>query len=165
METLLFTPSIDERQGKDKVASRIGLSANAVSFNREFNLFDYTAKELATHPQLKCVFIDEAQFLTKEQVYQLTDITDQLHLPVLAYGLRTDFRGEPFEGSQYLLAWAENMSEIKTICHCGRKATMNLRLDEQGHAIKQGAQVEIGGNKRYISVCRRHFKEALKAVS
>lgn len=160
MDTLLFTPLIDDRVEAGKIASRIGLSSTAVGFDSQFNLYDYSANAIAKNERLKCILVDEAQFLTKQQVAQLSDIADQLNIPVLAYGLRTDFRGEPFEGSLYLLAWAEELNEIKTICHCGRKATMNLRVDEQGKIITDGAQVEIGGNERYISVCRRHHKEA-----
>lgn len=160
METLLFTPSIDDRVETGMIASRIGLSADAVTFDSEFNLYDYTAKAVTLNERLKCILVDEAQFLTKTQVAELSNIADQLNVPVLAYGLRTDFRGEPFTGSLYLLAWAEELNEIKTICHCGRKATMNLRVDDNGKVIKDGAQVEIGGNERYISVCRRHHKAA-----
>jgi len=108
---------------------------------------------------LHCVLIDEAQFLTKDQVFQLGEVTDKLNIPVLAYGLRTDFQGEPFEGSKYLLSWSDNLKEIKAICHCGTKATMVIRLDEHGKAVTEGSQVEIGGNDRYISMCRKHFKE------
>ncbi|MFN7095945.1 MAG: thymidine kinase [Gammaproteobacteria bacterium] len=158
MDTLLFTPLIDDRMETGTIASRIGLSAKAVGFDNTIDLYEYTAKAIATNERLKCVLVDEAQFLTKQQVAQLSDIADQLNIPVLAYGLRTDFRGEPFEGSLYLLSWAEELNEIKTICHCGRKATMNLRIDEHGKIIKDGAQVEIGGSERYISVCRRHHK-------
>ena len=104
------------------------------------------------------MLIDEAQFLTKEQVFELTEVTDAMNIPVLAYGLRTDFRGEPFEGSKYLLAWADNLKEIKAICHCGTKATMVVRMDEYGNAVQEGAQIEIGGNDRYVSMCRKHFK-------
>jgi thymidine kinase len=160
MDTLLFTPIIDDRVEAGTIASRIGLSAKAVGFDNNLNLYDYTAKAIAQNERLKCILVDEAQFLTKSQVAQLSDIADQLKVPVLAYGLRTDFRGEPFEGSLYLLAWAEELNEIKTICHCGRKATMNLRVDEHGKVITDGDQVEIGGSERYISVCRRHHKAA-----
>lgn len=161
METLLFTPRIDDRFGEGKIASRIGLSSNAIMFTKEFDLYTYTADRIAQSTLIKCILVDEAQFLTKTQVYQLTEIADKLNIPVLAYGLRSDFQGEPFEGSMYLLAWAEDLTEIKTICHCGRKAIMNLRLDAHGKAVKQGAQIEIGGNDRYTSVCRKHFKAAL----
>lgn len=160
METLLFTPSIDQRFGKGKVASRIGLEAEAVSFHQEANLLQATKDYYAAHPKLACVLLDEAQFLTKKQVLQLGEIVDELDLPVLAYGLRSDFRGEPFEGSSYLLVMADNLIEIKTICFCGRKATMNVRVDQSGQAVKEGAQVEIGGNERYVSMCRKHFNEA-----
>jgi thymidine kinase len=107
------------------------------------------------------VLVDEAQFLTRQQVFQLSEVTDRQCIPVLAYGLRTDFRGEPFEGSKYLLAWADNLTELKAICHCGRKATMVVRFDADGHAIREGSQIEIGGNDRYVSMCRKHFKEKL----
>lgn len=159
MDTLLFTPSIDLRYGLGKISSRIGLHAEAIAFDGNFNLFDYTKKEKQTHSALQCVLVDEAQFLNKQQVSQLTDIVDELNLPVLAYGLRSDFRGEPFEGSLYLLIWADNLVEIKTICHCGKKAIMNARIDSSGHVVKSGEQIQIGGNERYISVCRKHFKK------
>jgi thymidine kinase len=160
METLLMSPLIDNRFGKGKIASRIGLEANAINFSADINLYDLVAQRLREPAHnIKCVLIDEAQFLTKDQVWQLTQIVDEYHIPVLAYGLRSDFKGESFEGSQYLLAWAEDLIEIKTICHCGRKATMNMRIDEQGIAVSSGAQIEIGGNERYVAVCRRHFKE------
>jgi len=157
MSTLLFTPSIDDRYGPDIISSRIGLTANAVSFDPQLNLFEATEHHLQVNPKLACALIDEAQFLTKQQVIQLTKIVDQLKLPVLTYGLRSDFRGEPFEGSQYLLTWADNLIEIKTICYCGKKATMNARIDEEGHVIKTGDQIQIGGNDRYVSMCRKHF--------
>lgn len=159
MDTLLFTPKIDLRFGEGKIHSRIGLHAEAVSFDDQFDLFDYAKKEKEKNPKLTCVLVDEAQFLNKKQVYQLTEIVDKLNLPVLAYGLRSDFRGEPFEGSLHLLILADNLVELKTICHCGRKAIMNARIDEQGKVIKKGEQVQIGGNESYISMCRRHFKE------
>ena len=159
MRTILYTPEIDTRFGKGKIASRIGLESDAISFNNSFDLYAATEKVMQQQDKVKCVLIDEAQFLTKEQVWQLTKIVDQLHIPVLAYGLRSDFLGEPFEGSKYLLAWAEDLVEIKTICFCGRKATMNLRIDEQGDPVRVGAQIEIGDNDRYMAVCRRHFKE------
>jgi thymidine kinase len=158
MKTLLLTPSIDNRFGASKIASRIGLAEDAISFDKDANLFEAIKK----HQDIKCVLLDEAQFLTKAQVWQLTDVVDQCGIPVLAYGLRTDFMGNTFEGSQYLLAWAEDILEIKTICHCGRKATMNIRMDEHGRKVKEGAQIEIGGNDRYVAVCRRHFKEMEK---
>jgi thymidine kinase len=159
MNTLVLTPQIDTRYGLGKVTSRIGLEADAVAFDREFDLYDYVEKAMAQDPTIKCVLLDEAQFLTKAQVQQLGKITDILNIPVLAYGLRTDFVGEPFEGSKYLLALADTLIELKTICHCGRKATMNLRMDENGTVVNAGEQIEIGGNDRYIAVCRRHHRE------
>ena len=159
MNTLLYTPEIDDRVAKGIIASRIGLEAEAKTFDSEFDIFEDVKRENSIRP-VNCVMVDEAQFLNKEQVYQLTEIVDQLNIPVLAYGLRTDFQGQPFEGSLYLLAWAEDMSEIKTICHCGSKASMVLRLDENGAPIMEGDQVAIGGNDRYLSVCRRHYKTA-----
>lgn len=156
MQTLLFTPAIDTRYQFGTVHSRIGLSEEALTFNTDDDLYK---KVLEQKQHYACILIDEAQFLTRTQVHQLTEITDQLGIPVLAYGLRTDFRGELFTGSQYLLAWADELVEIKTICHCGSKATMILRLNEQGEAITEGDQVLIGGNNLYSSTCRKHFKE------
>ncbi|MBM3829813.1 MAG: thymidine kinase [Verrucomicrobia bacterium] len=162
MNTLVLAPQLDTRAGPGKVASRIGLTAEARAFKRDDNLFTLTEED---HGQrnLSCVLVDEAQFLTKAQVEQLADIADRLRIPVLCYGLRTDFQGNLFEGSQWLLAWADNLIELKTICHCGRKATMVLRLDASGAPVKTGAQIEIGGNDRYVSVCRRHYKESQHA--
>lgn len=158
MNTLLFTPAFDDRYEVGKLTSRIGLESEAVKFDSDFDFFRYVANEIEKHPNVRCVLIDEAQFLKKAQVEQLVKITIELNRPVLTYGLRSDFLGEPFEGSQYLLAWAEELTEIKTICHCGRKATMNMRIDEKGQRVTQGNQIEIGGNDRYISVCRKHFE-------
>lgn len=160
MDTLLFTPTIDQRYGAGKVSSRIGLHADAVSFTSDMDLNQYTTDYFRSHPKLTCVLVDEAQFLTKSQVMQLTDIVDNLNVPVLAYGLRSDFRGEPFEGSQYLLVMADNLCEIKTICTCGKKAIMNVRIDAEGKPVRNGNQIEIGGNDKYVSMCRKHFKEA-----
>lgn len=157
MDTVLFTPELDDRAEKGIIASRIGLQANAIAFNQRSDLFAIVEKIKQEKPALKCVLVDEAQFLNKQQVYQLADIVDRLHLPVLTYGLRSDFMGEPFEGSLHLLILAEELIEIKTICHCGRKATMNMRVDEHGRKVTEGAQVEIGGNDRYIATCRIHF--------
>jgi thymidine kinase len=158
METLLLTPDIDSRFGKRKITSRIGLSAEAVSFSQDDDLFLYVKKAREESPKLHCVLVDEAQFLTKAQVLQLTDIVDRLDMPVLAYGLRSDFQGEAFEGSLHLLLLADNLIEIKTICFCGRKATMNARVDAEGRIIRRGEQVQIGGNESYVSMCRKHFK-------
>lgn len=156
MKTLLLTPMIDDRYGVGKIASRIGLADEAISFNKDANLFEIIKSHMSD--SLRCILLDESQFLMKAQVWQLTDVVDTFDIPVLAYGLRTDFQGNTFEGSHWLLAWAEDIVEIKTICHCGRKATMNIRVDENGKKVKEGAQIEIGGNDRYIAVCRKHFK-------
>ena len=158
MKTLLLAPELDDRYGAGKVTSRIGIEAEATPFRNEDDLFEVIEKHRAEEP-LHCVLIDEAQFLTKDQVFQLSEVTDKLNVPVLAYGLRTDFQGEPFEGSKYLLAWSDNLKELKAICHCGSKATMVVRFDEDGNAITEGSQIEIGGNDRYVSMCRKHFKE------
>jgi len=157
MDTLLFAPKMDTRYGEGKITSRIGLQANAISFDNRFNLFDKVKTAIEQNTNIKCILVDEAQFLTQAQVLQLTQIVDRMHTPVLAYGLRTDFRGEPFPGSMYLLAWADILLEIKTICHCGSKAIMNQRIDEQGNPVQEGEQVVIGGNNRYIATCRKHF--------
>ena len=160
MNTLILQPEIDTRFGTGTVASRIGISAEARTFHLNENLFHIVEHELEKRP-LHCVLVDEAQFLTQLQAKQLSDVCDTLNIPVLAYGLRTDFQGNLFEGSQQLLAWADTMVEVKTICHCGRKATMVLRIGADGAAIKEGNQVQIGGNDRYTSVCRQHFKQGL----
>ncbi len=158
MNTLVLAPQFDDRYGAGKVASRIGIEAEATTFTGDTNLFDVVADRHAAE-KLHCVLIDEAQFLTRDQVFQLGEVTDRLNIPVLAYGLRTDFQGEPFEGSKYLLAWSDNLKELKAICHCGTKATMVVRIGEDGKAVTEGSQVEIGGNDRYVSMCRKHFKE------
>ena len=159
MRTLILTPRLDDRAGVGMVASRIGLRARGLIFERGDDLQAIALSDIDKHGPLHCVLVDEAQFLSKRQVWQLTEIVDRLKVPVLAYGLRTDFRGELFEGSQYLLAWADNLAEIKTICHTGRKATMVVRVDEHGRAVTDGPQVEIGGNERYVSVSRPEFKK------
>lgn len=161
MRPLLFTPQLDTRYREGWIASRVGLKSPAICFVHDDDLLRLAQTDIAANGAAHCVLIDEAQFLTKAQVYQLSEIVDQLNIPVLAYGLRTDFRGELFEGSQYLLAWADNLIEIKTICHSGKKATMVVRVDEDGRAVTDGAQVEVGGNERYISVSRREFKEII----
>ncbi len=158
MNTLVLAPQLDDRYGRGKVSSRIGLETEATTFGQEDDLLEIINKAIEDKP-LHCILIDEAQFLTKDQVFQLGEATDKLNIPVLAYGLRTDFQGEPFEGSKYLLAWSDNLKELKAICDCGTKATMVIRLDEGGNVVTQGSQVEIGGNDRYISMCRKHFKE------
>jgi thymidine kinase len=159
MRVAILTPRLDDRAGSGVVASRIGLRSDAVAFAQSMDLEQLITRDIAEHGKLSCVLVDESQFLTRAQVWQLSEVVDQLRIPVLCYGLRTDFRGELFEGSQYLLAWADEMQEIKTICHSGKKATMNVRVDEQGHAVQDGPQVEIGGNERYVSVSRAEFKK------
>ena len=158
MNAVMFTAALDDRFGRGKVASRIGLEAEAYLFQTDTNLLQQLSA-MHANKAIDCVFIDEAQFLTKAQVRQLTDVVDDLDIPVLAYGLRTDFLGDTFEGSHYLLAWADKFFELKTVCHCGRKANFVARLDENGNAIRDGDQIEIGGNDRYESLCRKHFKE------
>ena len=159
MRTLILTPQLDDRHGRGVVASRIGLTARGRTFVRDDDLLELVREDIAANGALHCVLVDEAQFLSRAQVWQLSDVVDKLRIPVLAYGLRTDFRGEPFEGSQYLLAWADELSEIKTICHTGKKATMVVRVDDKGRAVTDGPQVEIGGNERYVSVSRTEFKK------
>lgn len=158
MHPVLFTPRLDDRHGVGMIRSRIGLESPAMAFAESDNLFEHVA-ELLEKQNVHCVLVDEAQFLTREQVFQLTEIVDRLGIPVLCFGLRTDFQGELFEGSRYLLAWGDQLEELKTICHTGRKATMVVRVDQQGYALREGSQVEIGGNERYVSVSRKEFKE------
>ena len=158
MQTLLLTPALDNRFKEGHITSRIGLSQPATLFENSDNLLELVKEKRGS--TLGCILVDEAQFLTKDQVWQLTDVCDQFRVPVLCYGIRTDFKGELFPGSQWLLAWADVLTELKTICHCGRKATMVIRVDEDGHAVTEGMQVEIGGNDRYVSLCRQHFKAA-----
>jgi thymidine kinase len=164
MRALVYTAEIDDRFGAGKVSSRIGLSSPAKLFNQQTSLFDDIAAENAREP-IHCVLVDESQFLTRDQVYALSEVVDELDIPVLCYGLRTDFRGELFIGSQYLLSWSDKLVELKTICFCGRKASMVLRLDQEGRPYNEGEQVVIGGNERYVSVCRKHYKEALQIGS
>jgi thymidine kinase len=165
MRTLVLTPALDSRHGEGMVASRIGLKTRGLRFRRDDDLLALVRADIAANGPLHCVLVDEAQFLGRAQVWQLSDVVDALSIPVLAYGLRTDFRGELFEGSQWLLAWADELHEIKTICHTGKKATMVLRVDEHGRALKSGPQVEIGGNERYISVSRAEFKKVMAGES
>lgn len=158
MVVAIYTAALDHRFGLGKVSSRIGLAMDAHVFDGNFNFVAHVSSILA-QGRLDCVLIDEAQFLTKAQVRQLTDVVDKLRIPVLAFGLRTDFLGETFAGSQALLAWADKLIELKTICHCGRKANFVVRLDEQGLPATAGSQVQIGGNESYVSMCRQHFKD------
>lgn len=165
MRTLILSPALDTRGGDGVVSSRIGLRAQGQRFTPDDDLLARIAADIAAHGPLHCVLVDEAQFLTRAQVWQLSDVVDTLRIPVLTYGLRTDFRGELFEGSQWLLAWADELHEIKTICHSGKKATMVLRIDEHGHPVQSGPQVEIGGNDRYVSVSRAEFKKAMAGTA
>ncbi len=158
MKTKMFTFSGDNRYEENRIVSRIGISADALPFSKDTDLF-LSLTEDKDQREIKCVLIDEAQFLTKEQVAQLGRIVDELDTAVLAFGIRTDFQGELFEGSKYLLAWADNLKEIKTVCWCGRKATMVVRLDKQGNILSQGEQLEIGGNEKYVPLCRAHFNK------
>lgn len=160
METALFTAAIDTRRAKGTIASRIGLVADAHTFDEHTNLF-LEIEKILREKKTDCILVDEAQFLSAGQVLELAQVVDQLNVPVMCFGLRTDFRGALFPGSAQLLAIADDIRELKTICHCGRKATMNLRVDGDGAAINEGDQIEVGGNERYIALCRKHFYEAL----
>lgn len=163
LSTVLYTAKIDDRFAKGKVTSRLGINADAQLFSKKTDLFaEITAIQNDT--DIACVLIDEAQFLTKLQVKQLTDVVDELNIPVLAYGIRTDFLGQTFTGSAALLAWADKLVELKTICHCGRKANFVIRLNSDGKAATGGKQVEVGGNERYQALCRQHFKEFVPLV-
>ncbi|WP_299556032.1 thymidine kinase [uncultured Tateyamaria sp.] len=160
MEPYLLTASFDDRAGAARIASRIGIGAEADTFTNTDNLFDKLTTQRAAGP-VACVFIDEAQFLTEDQVWQLARAVDDLKLPVMCYGLRVDFQGKLFPGSATLLALADEMREVRTICHCGKKATMVIRQDADGDAITDGAQVQIGGNETYVSLCRKHWRDAV----
>lgn len=157
MSTLLLTAALDNRAGPGVIASRIGISEPATAFTPDVDLFALIAEA----PACACVFVDEAQFLTEAQAWQLARAADDLGVPVMCYGLRVDFRGKLFPGSAALLAWADDLREVRTICHCGRKATMVVRHDDQGRVLHDGAQVQIGGNETYVSLCRRHWREAM----
>ena len=156
MNTILFTSSKDERYGKNEIVSRIGIKAPATYFFENTNIFEEVLEESRKN-HTNCVLIDEAQFLSKDQVFQLGRIVDELNIPVLTFGIRTDFKGELFEGSQYLLAWSDNIKEIKTVCHCGGKATMVVRINSKGGIVSEGTQIEVGGNESYVPLCRKHF--------
>jgi thymidine kinase len=159
MNTMLWTAEIDTRSA-GKVKSRIGLQAGAHLYMPDTDLFDRVAAEHAAQ-RLDCVLLDEVQFLTKDQVWQLARLADELGIPVLCYGLRTDFQGELFPGAAALLGIADALVELKAVCWCGRKATMNLRVDSEGRPVNEGEQTEIGGNDRYVALCRKHFSAAL----
>jgi len=161
METMLWTARLDDRAGEGTIGSRIALSAPAHVYGESVDLFEAISDELKKRG-LDCILVDEAQFLSQRHVLQLCEVADRLSIPVLCYGLRTDFQGKLFPGSAALLALADSMVELKAVCECGRKATMNLRVDAEGHAVAAGAQTEIGGNDRYVALCRRHFFERLR---
>lgn len=164
MKTMLFTAAIDDRFAKDTVTSRIGLNAGAIPFGGDTDIAAIVAERHA-HEEIACVLVDEAQFLTAPQVDQLAHLADVVGIPVLAYGLRTDFQADLFPGSARLLALADALIEIKSVCECGRKATMNMRVDANGRAVVEGAQTEIGGNDRYVAMCRKHFVAAREAAA
>ncbi|MCA2010181.1 thymidine kinase [Cereibacter sphaeroides] len=160
MDTYLITAQFDNRAGEGRVGSRIGIGSDADTFGPGEDLFAKIEARLAKGA-VACIFIDEAQFLSKEQVWDLARVVDDLNVPIMCYGLRVDFRGELFPGSAALLALADEMREVRTICHCGKKATMVIRQGPDGMALKDGAQVQIGGNETYVSLCRRHWREAV----
>lgn len=161
MKTMLFTAELDNRSKVGNISSRIGLSEKASTFNNNDNLF-YSVEKRLKKDKISCVFVDEAQFLTDKQVWELSDVVEILNIPVMCFGLRTDFQGKLFEGSSTLLAIADELKEIKTICHCGKKANMVVRVDSNGKVLKEGAQIEIGGNEKYISLCRKHWKNEME---
>lgn len=161
MKTMLFTAELDNRSKVGNISSRIGLSEKASTFNNNDNLF-YSVEKRLKKDKISCVFVDEAQFLTDKQVWELSDVVEILKVPVMCFGLRTDFQGKLFEGSSSLLAIADELKEIKTICHCGKKANMVVRVDSNGKVLKEGAQIEIGGNEKYISLCRKHWKNEME---
>jgi thymidine kinase len=160
MATMLWTAALDNRSDQQAIESRIGLGADAHRFDPETDLWSRIDAAHRVEP-LACVLVDEAQFLTEAQVWQLARLADEANIPVLCYGLRTDFQGELFPGAKVLLGIADSLVELKAVCHCGRKSTMNLRVDANGAAVRQGEQTEIGGNDRYVALCRKHFVEAL----
>jgi thymidine kinase len=160
MQTYLLTANFDDRAGKGQIGSRIGISAEADTYTQSDDLYAKIAARLSDGP-CACVLVDEAQWMTRDQVWQLARAVDDLRVPVMCYGLRVDFRGELFPGSAALLALADEMREVRTICHCGKKATMVIRVGEDGQALREGAQIEVGGNDRYVSLCRRHWREAV----
>jgi len=163
MDTLLFLPKVDADANKNKIHSRIGLIADAISVDTSFDFFEYV-QSLKNEKKVDAILIDEVQFLTKDQVRQICKISDTLNIPSMCYGIRTDFRGELFEGSSELLALADNLIELKTVCDCGRKATMVVRLDESGKVITAGEKIQIGGNDTYKVYCRKHFRELTNLI-
>jgi thymidine kinase len=160
MQTYLVTARLDNRAGAARIASRIGIAEEADTFGADEDLFAKIAARLAQGP-VACIFFDEAQFLSRDQVWQLARVVDDLGVPVMCYGLRVDFQGNLFPGSAALLAWADEMREVRTICHCGKKATMVIRRGPDGRALREGEQVQVGGNETYLSLCRRHWRQAV----
>ncbi len=160
MQTYLITAKLDDRAGKGRIGSRIGIGKEADMFDADSDLFQMIKTEM-DNQKISCVLIDEAQFLSDQQVWQLARAVDDLNIPVMTYGLRVDFQGQLFPGSSTLLALADEMREIRTICHCGKKATMVVRQDEDGNTLTEGDQVQIGGNETYVSLCRRHWRDAV----
>ncbi|MDC0054998.1 thymidine kinase [Pseudomonadota bacterium] len=163
METLLFLPKIDADSNDGKIHSRIGLTEDAHPVDLDFNFFNFVSQE-QLKKTISCILIDEVQFLTKKQVRQVCKISDELNIPAMCYGIRTDFQGKLFEGSSELLALADNLIELKTVCDCGRKAIMVVRLDEKGKVVKDGDQIKIGGNDSYKVFCRKHFRELTQLI-
>ena len=163
MNTLLFLPKIDADSSDGKIHSRIGLVAEAESVDRDFNFFDFVSNEKIDRA-IHCILIDEVQFLSRDQIRQVCKISDELNIPAMCYGIRTDFQGKLFEGSAELLALADNLIELKTVCDCGRKAIMVVRLDEDGNIVKDGDQIKIGGNDSYKVLCRKHFRELTQLI-
>ncbi len=160
MNALLFIPAIDDRKAKGIISSRLGVKGEGHPFDSDFDFLTLVKENLKTKlEKIHCILVDEAQFLTRKQVTQLAKLVDSYHIPVLTYGLRTDFQGELFEGSNALLAWADQLTEVKTMCHCGKKAIMNIRVDKQGNKLKEGPQIQIGGNAMYIPACRLHYNQ------
>tara|TARA_B100001175_G_C19335562_1_gene554708 strand:- start:247 stop:798 length:552 start_codon:yes stop_codon:yes gene_type:complete len=163
MNTLLFLPKIDADSSDGKIHSRIGLVAEAESVDKDFNFFDFVSNKKIDRA-IHCILIDEVQFLTRDQIRQVCKISDELNIPAMCYGIRTDFQGKLFEGSSELLALADNLIELKTVCDCGRKAIMVVRLDEDGNIVKDGDQIKIGGNDSYKVCCRKHFREFTQLI-
>ena len=161
METILYSPILDDRYTPGIIKSRIGIQRKCLTFDATYHFFTSIKSEIGKNGKVKCILVDEAQFLTEKQVFELSDIVDKMHIPVLTYGLRTDFKAKLFPGSKYLLALADEIIEIKTICKCGKKALMNMRVDKNGIAVTEGNQIEIGGNERYVSMCRKCFKHEI----
>lgn len=161
MRVLLLIAAFDDRVGKGIIGSRIGLQANAVAFEQDADLFSLIGEHGAEGEPIACVFVDEAHFMTRQHIWQLARVVDRLNIPVMVYGLRTDFQGKLFPASDELMAISDEMREVRTICHCGRKATMVVRLDAGGNVAREGAQIEVGGNEKYVSLCRRHWDDAM----